>query len=240
MKPLNQSTPITLQERLYYDLSERIKNGEYKPGDRIPTESQLSELYNVSRVTVRGALKQMADENILIKKHGKGTFVKSSAYVESGYISPSFTEACRAMGANPSTKIISCRQYPGDKNILDALGSDSDILIEIVRVRLLDNIPCILEIDYLPDKFQVLLKENLENRSLIQTITNFLGEAPCRFQDHFRICFANKKFAQFLECPTSTPLLEVEQKRYTITRQIVYINKQYILTDKYVYSNAFL
>ena len=82
MSKLKQLSAVTLQEQLYLELLEGIKKGKYKPGERIPAEMQLSQMYEVSRVTVRKALDQLVKDNILIKKHGKGTFVRIPAHVE--------------------------------------------------------------------------------------------------------------------------------------------------------------
>lgn len=56
MSKLKQLSAVTLQEQLYLELLESIKKGKYKPGERIPAEMQLSQMYEVSRVTVRKAL----------------------------------------------------------------------------------------------------------------------------------------------------------------------------------------
>ena len=82
MQEIKQLNAITLQEQLYNELATQIKSGKYKPGDRIPPELKLSEIYRVSRVTVRNAIQQLVNEDLLIKKHGKGTYVKTQVYTE--------------------------------------------------------------------------------------------------------------------------------------------------------------
>ena len=74
MNTLNKLTPITLWEQLYKVIKNDIEAGKYKPGDKIPTEFELKDIYNVSRVTVRSAIQQLVNEDILIKKTGKGNF----------------------------------------------------------------------------------------------------------------------------------------------------------------------
>ena len=90
---MNEQTnyPLTLQEKIYTEISNQIKSGKYKPGDKIPSEPQLVKIYNVSRVTVRKAIEQLVNDNILIKKHGKGTFVKSAVFTENYFCGGSFT-----------------------------------------------------------------------------------------------------------------------------------------------------
>ena len=59
--------PLTLQEKLYIELSNQIKSGKYKPGDKIPSEPQLVYTYEISRVTVRNAMQQLVNDGVLIK-----------------------------------------------------------------------------------------------------------------------------------------------------------------------------
>ena len=106
MQEIKQLNAITLQEQLYNELATQIKSGKYKPGDRIPPELKLSEIYRVSRVTVRNAIQQLVNEDLLIKKHGKGTYVKTQVYTEEFFSGGSFTDTCLRMKAKPSTQII--------------------------------------------------------------------------------------------------------------------------------------
>ena len=134
MKTLKKLTPITLWEQLYNEIKKDIDNGKYKPGDKIPTEFELSDIYKVSRVTVRAAIQQLVNEDILIKKTGKGTFVKQQVHVETIIKGGSFTENCCQRGAKPSTEIVECKLSNGTKELIDKLGSQSDKIIEIIIV----------------------------------------------------------------------------------------------------------
>ena len=72
---LDQNISTPLYEQLKVALKEDIRNKIYKPGDRMPSEIELEKQYSVSRITVRRAIKELCEENILIRKQGKGTFV---------------------------------------------------------------------------------------------------------------------------------------------------------------------
>ena len=71
----SSATPLYLQ--LHDDLVKNIRNNHLKPGDRLPTESELRETYSVSRVTVRKALGALVEEGYLDRKSGKGTFIRT-------------------------------------------------------------------------------------------------------------------------------------------------------------------
>src|SRR5215470_6275516 len=69
----------TLYYQAQHTIAERIRRGEYPPGSQLPSESELSRELGVSRVTVREALRVLAQENLLVKAQGRGTFVAENA-----------------------------------------------------------------------------------------------------------------------------------------------------------------
>lgn len=236
MKEVKYLSAVTLQEQLYNEISEQIKSGKYKPGERIPPELQLSEMYKVSRVTVRNAIQQLVDENLLMKKHGKGTFVKPHIYTEEFFSCGSFTETCLGMNAKPSTRIIECKLCAGESEIIKYFDHNLERCIQIKRVRLVDDIPSIVEVDYFPETFDFLLKNKLEATSILKFVSEQTGMIPTKFKDYFQIVFANKEYANLLRCKLGTPLLEVTQTIRTPDDTIIYVNKQNILTSKYIYA----
>ena len=74
---LNQNALTPLYEQLKNAIKEDIQAQIYRPGDRMPSEAELEEKYQVSRITVRRAVKELCEEEILVRKQGKGTFVLS-------------------------------------------------------------------------------------------------------------------------------------------------------------------
>ena len=70
---------ISLADQVEQILIERIREGHYEPGDKIPTEDQLADEFQVSRATVRAAFNAMAANRILVRRHGVGTFVSQAA-----------------------------------------------------------------------------------------------------------------------------------------------------------------
>ena len=101
MKLLNSDIAIPLYQQLYDLLLDQIRSGVYPPGSKIPT--------------VRNALGRLVDDNILVKRHGKGTFVATPVFTESAYANGSFTKSCEQMGATPSTQVVSRKQVKAGK-----------------------------------------------------------------------------------------------------------------------------
>lgn len=67
-----------LYEKIYQDLLRRIRAGEYRKGEQLPTEKELSEAYDVSRITMKKALSMLTEQGMLVRKPGLGTFVEST------------------------------------------------------------------------------------------------------------------------------------------------------------------
>ena len=74
---LKHDSAIPLYQQIENDIKEKIASGEYQAGQMLPSENKYCEMYKVSRVTVRNAITDLVDEGILIRKHGKGTFVEN-------------------------------------------------------------------------------------------------------------------------------------------------------------------
>ena len=72
---MDSRLPIYVQIRTY--IYDRIKSGEWKPGDQIPSERDLSSQFGVSRVTIRQALANLEDEDLVRRAQGQGTFVST-------------------------------------------------------------------------------------------------------------------------------------------------------------------
>ena len=94
MQKLDSRSATPLYQQLYDVLKTAIQEGVYKSGEQIPAEDRLREIYGISRVTVRKALEQLTEDGILVKRHGKGTFVSEVDYVENFESGGSFTESC--------------------------------------------------------------------------------------------------------------------------------------------------
>lgn len=230
------SCALTLQERVEADLLDRIQHGTYAPGEKIPSEHELSAAYGVSRVTVRIALSRLVEKGYLVKRQGRGAFVKPTVHVESTLTSGSFTETCIKMGCAPSTRIICAGERPASPDIAALLGTDDGTLVEIRRLRLVDGVPCIVEFDYFPPSYRFLLDTPLEDRSLFSTIAERRGIEVGGFEDRFGIEPASDELATLLGVETGLPLLKVTETVLDLSGSATYVNLQFIATDRYTYA----
>lgn len=143
---IDHKSRLPLYDQIESNLRDLIVNGHLKPGEAMPGEWDLADLYSVSRLTVRRALDELVRQNWLEKKHGVGTFVRqpSMASIAAGKLS--FTDQMRSIGRKPSSKFISQNVIAATDKIARALHmTEGDPILEINRVRLADNVPILLE-----------------------------------------------------------------------------------------------
>jgi GntR family transcriptional regulator len=143
---INLKSKLPLYDQIERNLRDLMVNGHLKPGEAMPGEWDLANLYGVSRLTVRRALDGLVRQNWLEKKHGVGTFVRQPTMASIAAGKLSFTEQMRSIGREPSSKFISQRVIATTDKIARALHiQEGDPIIEITRVRLADNVPILLE-----------------------------------------------------------------------------------------------
>lgn len=238
MHKLDSNSAIPLYQQLYNEIKENIESGKYKRGTQIPSEDKLREMYGISRITVRKALEQLTEEEILIKKHGKGTFVAAKEYIEQDFGSGgSFTKSCLLMNAVPNTHIFSRNYVKPEKKIADVLHvSPEERILKIGRLRCVDGTPVILEYDYFTKEFDSLHDMDLEDQSLFQMIREKYGKTIHHLSEVVDIARAGREHAELLNCEMCYPLLRVCQRVLGTENRILYYNEQYILSDHYKYA----
>lgn len=237
MKSLKSDIAVPLYLQLHDTIREQIKAGEFKPGHQIPSEDKLSEMYSVSRVTVRSALLRLVQEGVLVKRHGKGTFVAMPVFVESMSAGGSFTKSCLQRGAVPATRLLSCNIQSAAAPEARRLGvCEGESIICARRIRLVDDVATILEIDYFRGSFNFLIGSDMSGTPLSELIARHTGIMPRSFEDIYDVVRAGREHASSLGCNLGTPLLRVWQTVMAEQRQVLYCNEQYIMSDLYKYA----
>ncbi len=208
---LNENSLTPLYQQVLGDIKAHIISGDYHPGDKLPSEAELSELYSVSRVTVRRALDELAGEGYLSSRQGKGTFVnhrKLTRKIRQSSDISSFTNVCAEMGLVAGARLLERRTVPARDEEHALFGDDCDTLVYVSRVRTADGIPIMEEDNYLPlDGFGFLLKDDLQDVSLFELMRNRTGRVPdsCGIST-IEIALANAELARRLDINAGDPL----------------------------------
>ena len=145
---LNEDSLIPLYQQLMEDIKAALTEGKYAPDEKIPSESELSELYHVSRITVRRAVEELCSEGYLVKKQGKGTYVSQPKVIRKITQDKDvmgFSEACRACGMEPGAQVVNILRCPARSDEVRFLGlpPQSDVIF-LQRVRTADGEPIML------------------------------------------------------------------------------------------------
>ncbi len=148
---LDSSNPLPLYFQLQEILRRKILDGEYNPGDLIPTEKELQELYGVSRITVRNAINGLVIDDLLIKKQGRGTIVAYPRMLDEGSSTlQSFTEKMEQQGLKISTEVLEVAKIPATERLTEHLNiGEGDEIIYSKRLRKVDGEPIALFENYI-------------------------------------------------------------------------------------------
>lgn len=179
------------------DLESQIKNNELKPGDQIPTEKNLCEMYNASRMTVNKAIMMLCEKRLVERIAGKGSFVKDYRTIKNLQLGStgSFTEDMISTGKVPGAKLIGYKLVKGKEvpHVRDALKlSDEDFIHYFVRLRTGDNIPIAISYTYLSTHIIPSLDIQVLENSLYQ-IYKEAWVSNSRSLCTIFSCYANKK-----------------------------------------------
>ena len=142
--------PLGVQ--VYAAIREQIRRGEYNPGARLPSETALAELYGVSRVTVREALRLLQRELLIQSVHGRGHYVLDTSKLVETQLTElqSVTELMNGRGYNVETTTLSMVEQPA-RGYAELLRVAEDApVVKLERIRMSDDVPMIYSIDVFP------------------------------------------------------------------------------------------
>ncbi len=218
----NSSEQLYLQIRRI--LLKAIREQDLAPGQKIPSVTELSELTDVSRMTVRQALQALIDEGWLYTVPGKGTFVSESPRIEQDlqYLS-GWTEEISAQGMRPSTRVVSLEIIPADRVVANHLEIPVGTKVyRLIRVRLADDFPVSVEKTHLRcDEFPKLNVYLADNQSLYHVLREIYQVYPVRAMQFLEAGEVDGFSASLLEIPAGKPVLLSERITYDAGGQLL-------------------
>ncbi|TRZ67487.1 MAG: GntR family transcriptional regulator [Rhodocyclaceae bacterium] len=219
-----------------------LESGEWRPGEAIPSETELAMRFSVSQGTVRKAIDEMAAENLLVRKQGKGTYVASHndsdqrAKFRFLRLIPESGEL-----ASPQSLPLECWRAKAGQEASRILGIKPGAPITIVR-RLLKfaDKPVVIDEIYLPG--EVFVGLNLEmlqeyQGSFYGLLESQFGVRMVRAEERLRAVAADRANAALLAVAEGTPLLSVERVSYTYGDRPVEWRRGLYLTAEHYYLN---
>lgn len=229
---------------IYYQIRETIKawiiNKEFDFGEKIPSENELAEKFGVSRLTIRQAISKLVQEGFLISKRGEGTFVtrnqdliNSFSLEFTGFMDDLFYQISKS-----KTKSVEIHKIPIPKLIKEKLELEKgeEEIIQIKRVRLLENKPFAYTINYLPLEIGTRINEkDLYKKFLLQIIEEDLGIQLTEAFQTIQASFADQEVSEKLEMASGAPTLFVERVMYAEKRRPIELVQSSYRGDLYKY-----
>lgn len=157
-----------LYQQISHHLKQLVTSGNLEPGEAMPSESELHKLYGTSRLTIRRAMDDLVREGLLDRRHGVGTFVANSTTAQIVPSELSFTRNMVRLGRTPSSRVERFGVVDATPEVAHQLKTEpSAPVYELVRVRLVDGEPLMLETTYLShQQFPDLAHADLGTESL--------------------------------------------------------------------------
>ncbi len=219
-----------------------ISNGTYPPGARLPNEEELSESLGVSRTTLREALQGLAEEGLILRRHGHGTFVNQRPLQLKNSLDLNFgvTDLIRATGHTPGTRDVVVHTQPARQYVASRLGiAPEDEVLSIERVRLADSRPVIFSIDILPMALlETLTYEvtELYTGSLYQFLAQRAGLTIHHGIAQIQPLVAEAWLARKLDLSPGALLLYLEQVDYTPDQKPVLFSQEYHVPNAFEFT----
>ncbi len=221
-------------------ITQSLQSGEWKPGELIPSEMELANRFKVSQGTVRKAIDELAAENLVVRRQGKGTFVATHHEVRAQYrflrLMPDVGEPHHA-----ENNIIEVKRLRAPAEVARLLEVKSgDPMIFIKRVQSFDGAPTILEELWLPGVlFKGLTAERLVEYKgpMYGLFETEFGTRMIRATERIRAVNADESIAELLQVAVNTPLLSVERVSFTYGDKPVEVRRGLYLTDCHHYQN---
>ena len=237
MSTIYRNSPLPRYYQLKEIMRERVRAGEWKPGDLIPSERELGETYGISRMTARQAITDLVNEGLFYREQGKGTFVSRNKITQQLIRLTGFTEDIRARGQQPSTKVLSAQMSPANETTAERLRIQAgQIVFYLQRLRLADGEPLAIESSHLSFRgCEKLLEEDLEQNSLYRLLETKYSLPPMEAEQELEAGLAGNEEAQLLKIPIGSSVLFTRRTTYTDRNQPIEYAKAVYCGNKYTF-----
>jgi GntR family transcriptional regulator len=215
---IDKDVPIPYHYQLRELLRDEIAAGRWEVGERLPSERELCETFNLSRTTVREAIDALVNEGLLQREKGRGTFVAEPKILESLLQTPiGFTDAMLEQGYQVVTKVLRMEIAPAPRIATEELRLKShEPVIIIDRLRFILNEPILLVTSYVPERIcPGLIDEDLAHNSLYHVLRGRCGLTIARAKRFMEAVAANELEATLLNIEPGAPLMLIESTAYS-------------------------
>lgn len=231
---IDKHSPLPLYFQLEEQIKKSIESEELQPGDTLPSERELSENYQISRMTVRQAITNLVNKGYLYREKGKGTFVSSQKFEQNLQGLTSFTEDMKARSLVPGSKLLHFEIYPAEEEIKQRLCLDEEELIyKIKRLRLANDEPIAVETSYLPVKLIPGLTPDILGKSLYTYIENELQLSIGHAAQTVEAAIVSEEDRKHLNIHKGVPVLLIQRETFLEEGTPLEVVKSSYRADRY-------
>ncbi|MDD5017378.1 MAG: GntR family transcriptional regulator [Eubacteriales bacterium] len=228
---------IPAYRKVYAEIKQMIKDGYYKTGIYLPTETELGQKFETSRTTIRRAISLLAAEGYISVMQGRGTEVRDISATQKLNCVTSFTETLLQKGYKVSTQGISVERIKADEHIAEKLKiNPSDYIYHIERVQCADGNPIAIMENFLCTKLIPNFEDN--HRTFLSLYSVLEKQYGIKIDDAYQTLSATSASftkSQILLVPVGSPLLVSKRVTYSNGAPLDY-SILHIIADRYSYS----
>lgn len=213
-----------------------IRDGVYPPGSQLPTEPELSNEMNTSRATLREALAQIADEGLVRRLHGVGTFVSERLPIRNSlHVNFGVSQLISSEGMKPGTKESRVAVVEPDEPLREALQlSAEEQVLRIERIRTADGQPVVYSIDTLPERLTDSASFFIGD-SIYEYLAETAGHAVEHGEAKLSPAVASEEIAAALDVDEGTLLFMIEQLDYDAAGQPVLHSLEWHISNAFTF-----
>jgi GntR family transcriptional regulator len=211
--PLDKASPVPLYHQLRKAIEGQIQRGEFRPNDRLPAEDELAVGYEVSKITVREALKLLAAAGKVRRERGRGTFVNAPRLTKGPRKLTCFTGEMQMTGLQASSRVIEAGIVASDADVAAQLGVATGAnVFRLRRVRLANDEVMGIQTAYLPAMIVPGIEAlDFADSSLYEVLERRYGLKPAQAREtHFAVGLEPGD-ARHLGLAPGTPALAAER-----------------------------
>ncbi|MEA3310280.1 MAG: GntR family transcriptional regulator [Chloroflexota bacterium] len=229
-----ETLDASLDASLYHRLRAEIVSGNLLPETKLPSERELAADYDISRNTVRQAIKLLLKAKLVYTHPGSGIFV-SSPLLDHRLTLSSFSEKMEQLGLPHTTRVERALVLRANHQLVARLQLQPDAPVYLLeRTRFIHGCPVGLEQSYLPQKyFPTLTQYDFATVSLYRTLEEELGILLSRAEERVGARLATQRECQLLELAAPLPLLTFERLTYDVYERVIEYSQRVYHPERY-------
>ncbi|WP_338655538.1 GntR family transcriptional regulator [Sporosarcina psychrophila] len=234
---VSRDNPIAMYLQIANVLKQEILSGKIKPGEKIGSERELEERFQVSKITIRKAVEILGKEGLVLTSQGKGTFVKPKKVEQTLDQLQSLSDIIKNSGYHPQVKITKLEMVSTLNIFLQEKDSEIDShCLYIERLHTVVELPIAFAQVYIPYNLgEKLTKNELENNTIYELLENKLGITLGEAIQSIEACPASEALGKVLDVPEGSPLLKAERLTYSTQNKLIEKITFYYRFDEYAF-----